>query len=298
MNQPLLTPQLLAQTKDLSLIAKLVAQGALQGEHTSRQRGVGAEFSQYRAYEPGDEISKIDWKLFARSHRYFVREAERESDINVWLMIDCSASMLEACDNSGLSKIDYARIFAAALAHIACFQGDSVGLVGLSVEKPEFIPALSGTKHLNRCFVGLHNLRSGDAFPDVSQIQYQLMSARKNALIFVLSDFYQQSNEIIDFIKQISCRYSDVHPLQLSTNIEHTFELKGRYELEDRETGEKVKVNAETIREQYLSNRQRYLDEMATNLGAYGASMQVLNISLPIEQTLLNVVNTMRWQPR
>ena len=80
----------LARVKDLPLIARTVAEGFLHGIQSSHQRGIGVEFSQYRAYEPGDEPARIDWKLFARSDRYFVREAERESEIAVWFVLDCS----------------------------------------------------------------------------------------------------------------------------------------------------------------------------------------------------------------
>ena len=93
-------PLTLARVKDMPLVAKTVAQGVLYGSHTSTQRGSGVEFSQYRAYEPGDPLARIDWKLFARSDRYFVREAERESNINVWLVLDASQSMLQISEKS------------------------------------------------------------------------------------------------------------------------------------------------------------------------------------------------------
>ena len=98
--QPLIDPLVLASIKDMPLIAKTVAHGLLHGLHASVQRGTGVEFSQYRAYEPGDPLGNIDWKLFARSDRYFVREAERESNINIWLVLDASASMLQRSSES------------------------------------------------------------------------------------------------------------------------------------------------------------------------------------------------------
>ncbi|MEP1870824.1 MAG: DUF58 domain-containing protein, partial [Paraglaciecola sp.] len=115
-----LDPLVLARVKDMPLVAKTVAQGFLHGLHNSVQRGTGIEFSQYRAYEPGDALSNIDWKLFARSDRYFVREAERESNINIWLVLDASASMLQQAShsNEGWNKFDYARHLLATIAYI------------------------------------------------------------------------------------------------------------------------------------------------------------------------------------
>ena len=91
----LIDPKTIARIKDLPLVAKTIAEGFLIGHQASTQRGVGLEFSQYRAYQEGDELNRIDWKLFARSDRYYVREAERESEIDVWFLLDSSASMLQ-----------------------------------------------------------------------------------------------------------------------------------------------------------------------------------------------------------
>ena len=118
--QSLIDPLVLASIKDMPLVAKTVAQGLLHGLHGSVQRGTGLEFSQYRAYEPGDALGNIDWKLFARSDRYFVREAERESNVNIWLVIDASASMLQHSSesNHGGHKFDYAIPLLATIAYI------------------------------------------------------------------------------------------------------------------------------------------------------------------------------------
>ncbi len=138
--QPLIDPLVLASIKDMPLVAKTVAEGLLHGLHDSVQRGSGLEFSQYRAYEPGDALGNIDWKLFARSDRYFVREAERESNINIWLVLDASASMLQRSSesrsdshsksksNKGWHKLDYAKHLLATIAYIAHKQSDTVGL--------------------------------------------------------------------------------------------------------------------------------------------------------------------------
>lgn len=294
----ILTSQLLAEVRDLRLLARTVAQGARMGEHASRQRGIGAEFAQYRAYEPGDEINKIDWKLYARSQRHFVREAERESDINIWLLVDCSASMQETCVHTGLSKLDFARVFAAALGHIACFQGDSVGIVGLSVNSSGYMPAMPGVQHFNRCLVSLQNLQSGNVFPDVTQLQSQLAMARKNSIIFLLSDFFQQRTEVTEVIRQLSSRQTAIHPIQLFTEQEAQFSYQGRLEFEDRETGERIKVNAETVKQEYLHNRQMYFATLERQLLSLDCRLHSVNIATPVGSALREMVTLMKWQER
>ena len=145
-------PRTLARVKNLPLIAKTVADGFLHGLQQSHQRGVGIEFSQYRAYEPGDPLSRIDWKLFARSDRYFVREAERESEIAMWFVLDASASMNLASESrpGAWTKFEYARHLLATLSYIGQQQGDHVGMLALSGDQQHLLPPASGERHWHR----------------------------------------------------------------------------------------------------------------------------------------------------
>ena len=126
----LITPELRARLKTLRLAARVspLAQGI--GEHAGRARGAGLEFAQYRAYEPGDELRQIDWKLYARSDRFFVREAERDSPLTVWIVLDATASMAQ-CDGARGTRFDTARSLAACIAELALRQGDRFGLLVL-----------------------------------------------------------------------------------------------------------------------------------------------------------------------
>ena len=159
-------PTTLARVKDLPLVAQSVAEGFLSGIQPSQQRGVGIEFSQYRAYEAGDEPKRIDWKLFARSDRYFVREAERESEIATWIVVDCSRSMAQQSDAGAWSKSDYARHLAATLAYLAQRQGDLPGLALVNTEHVEVVPPSAGKRQWHRILTALHGVPAEGRFPD------------------------------------------------------------------------------------------------------------------------------------
>jgi len=139
-------PKTLARVKDMPLVARSVAEGFLSGIQPSQQRGVGIEFAQYRAYEPGDEPKRIDWKLFARSDRYFVREADRESEIATWIVVDCSRSMAQRSERGAWDKFDYARHLAATLAYLAQRQGDLPGLLMLNTHEQLVVPPAAGER--------------------------------------------------------------------------------------------------------------------------------------------------------
>src|SRR5690606_3142222 len=121
------------------------------GMHRSRDRGAGLEFSQYRGYEPGDELRRIDWKLYARSDRFFVREAERDSPLTVWVLLDASASMAQADESRpDWSRLDAGKALAAAIAEVAVRQGVRVGLGVLNDRDLRLVPAAAGTRQRDR----------------------------------------------------------------------------------------------------------------------------------------------------
>ena len=260
----------------MPLVAKTVAHGLLHGLHNSMQRGTGLEFSQYRAYEPGDAMGNIDWKLFARSDRYFVREAERESNINIWLVLDASASMLQHSSGSGSKiksksesgahqgwhKFDYAKHLLATIAYIAHKQSDAIGLLGLSSETLHFLPALTGKQHWQKLLVQLSQMATGSVFPPSQMLQHHLSRMQSNSLIFVLSDFYQKDNEIIDFMQSLVSKRTEVVAVQLESDDELTFPYKGQIRFEDRESKRQVLVSADAVKSDYFAARQTWQEAM------------------------------------
>lgn len=294
--QSLIDPLVLASIKDMPLVARTVAQGLLHGLHNSVQRGTGLEFSQYRAYEPGDALGNIDWKLFARSDRYFVREAERESNINIWLVIDASASMLQYSSESnqqsnletkqGWHKFDYAKHLLATIAYIAHKQSDAIGLLGLSSEDLHIAPALPGKQHWQKLLVQLSQMSTGTVFPSPQLLQHQLSRMQSNSLIFVVSDFYQQDNEIIDLMQNLIGKRTEVIAVQLETNDELTFPYKGQIRFEDRENKQQVLVSAEAAKEGYLEARQTWQTSLKETFSQLNIQHCIANIDQPLDKTI------------
>ena len=292
--QPLLDPLVLASIKDMPLVAKTVAEGFLHGLHASVQRGTGIEFSQYRAYEPGDPLGNIDWKLFARSDRYFVREAERESNINIWLVLDASASMLqrssesssESKSNKGWHKFDYAKHLLATIAYIAHQQSDAVGLLGLSSEGLHFLPALTGKQHWQKLLLQLSQMSTGSVFPSPQILQRHLSPMQSNSLIFVLSDFYQKDNEIVEFMHSLVSKRTEVIAVQLESDDELNFPYKGQIRFEDRESKQQVLVSAEEVKSDYLVARQTWQDAMTKTFNQLNIQHCIANINQPLDKAL------------
>lgn len=281
-------PKTLARVKDLPLIAKTVADGFLHGLQQSHQRGVGIEFSQYRQYEPGDAPSRIDWKLFARSDRYFVREAERESEITMWFVLDASASMQQASESlpGSWSKFEYARHLLATLSYIGQKQGDHVGLLALSGEQQVLFPPASGERHWHRLLQQLAQLECAETFPNTGLIKATIDRLQKNSLVFIISDFYQVSNELHDFIKQVSAGHTEVVALQLQCDDELHFPYKGAIRFEDLESGEQVLVAASSARETWLKALAQHQQQLQRSLRKQRITLNTININQPMDQAL------------
>ncbi|WP_159820591.1 DUF58 domain-containing protein [Colwellia sp. 20A7] len=290
-------PKTLSRIKDLPLVAKTLAQGFLHGLHTGTQRGVGIEFSQYRVYEPGDDLSRVDWKLFARSDKYFVREAERESDINAWFVLDTSASMLQrsqiSSNENSWHKLDYARCLIATAAYLAQKQGDNVGFLSLNNDNQTFLPALSGERHWQKILLGLTRLKAQNSFPVLEHVMNQLGRLQSNGIIFVISDFHQQSDEIVELVGQLSNTRTDVVTIQLTCDDEELFPYKGAIRFEDLESKEQVLVSANQVKEKYYVEKQKYQTDLLTRLTKNKVKHFIANIDEPLDQTLFDIL-TMR----
>ncbi|MBT0586634.1 DUF58 domain-containing protein [Alteromonas oceanisediminis] len=284
-----LNAALLAQLSDLELRAKIIAQGALHGQHASRQRGSGVEFSQFRAYEPGDAMSLLDWKLFARSDRYYVREAMRESNLNIWAVLDGSASMLEHSSGSNLTKLQYAQWLISAIFYVGHRQGDAVGLL-CAGQNGAFIPAQTTRQHYYRCLMQLDSVTAQGVFPDTTALQHQFSKLQRNALTVVVSDFYQQGTEIDKMLTRLKSTHTDVLSIQLETRDEAEFNFHGLVKMTERETGRQRKFDADAVRPGYLAKRRDFNRSLAQRCATRGITHLCVNIDEPIEQNIRAVL--------
>lgn len=211
----------LAHTSDLDLVIRHVLAGLGHGIHAGRERGAGVEFSEYRAYAPGDEWRRVDWKLLARADRYYVREAERDSHVAIWLCLDASASMLEPSRSmDGVTKLWYARTVLACIAAIAQRQGDAFGMIVLGDGRVNFTPASRGPRQMHRILAQLSRTEAAGTLPDETALRASLHFARSPSLIFAVSDFLDWSSPLSDALLRLRHMQHDVRALCLQTQAE------------------------------------------------------------------------------
>lgn len=204
----LLTPELMQSLKGLELISQLISDELSYGQHKSTQSGQGQEFSQYRSYEPGDDPRMLDWKMFARSDRYYVRLAEVETRVQVTCLIDATASMNH--EWQGVSKLDYARVMAASLAYVANQFNDTFGLIAENDKKTWHLPPQGGYQQFHQFLHKLLEIRGSGAWS-----VRPVLTDEVAALYVLFTDAHQQNHEIIDWVKKIKHKHNEVIVFQL-----------------------------------------------------------------------------------
>lgn len=278
-----LAPASLAALDDLELLARTVVEGFLSGQHLLPQAGFGIEFSQYRSYNPGDDLRRIDWKAFARSDRFYVRESEVERDVTIRFVLDATASMLH--EEYSLSKIDYARMLVAGLAYLAHRQGDRLRLHIVANDDCEDLdPGMK--RPLAHLLHRLDSVRAGGGWPSFERLQGHLVTGRARELVVVVSDLYDREGAIAAAVRNLRALGHEVLVLQIMSRAEMEFDWQGDVEFEDLETGERIAGNTEQLRSTYLKSLRAELEEWRQLLLDLRVPHGVVTTETPFEITL------------
>ncbi|RFZ83546.1 DUF58 domain-containing protein [Mucilaginibacter terrenus] len=271
--------------KDLPLLAKTVIDGFMNGFNKSSVKGPGLEFSQYRSYQPGDDLRWLDWKMFARSDRYYIRESEVETSISVRFLVDASASM-DHVDNNGVKKIDYARFLTASLAYLANLQGDSVALNVFKEGGLFSLPSKADPQHLQRLFYHLKQVSPAGVF--TQPVHYKELFAgngRKELLVFV-TDMYQADGEINTLLDSLAALRHEVIVFHLMGQNELDLDFEGYSTLEDLETGEVVQVNTRAAQAEYKQRLQNYIASLRLSLAGKHIAYRMISTGQPLDEAL------------
>lgn len=279
----LLSPKTLAAMRDLELAARTVLDGFMYGAHPSRLPGAGLEFSQYRSYQHGDDPRRVDWKLFARSDRYFVREAEIETSVTVRLLLDASESM--AYEEDGVSKFDYARLTAAALAMLAHRQGDAVGWWALREGAIHTVPAQRSHHHVHRLLHDLERLEPAGRWPDWHALEGLFMAGGRG-LVIMVSDLHERAREITTVGAKLAALGNEVIVFHVVGRVELEGGWHGVLTFEELETGRRVEVDADQARPAYLAAFERELTRVRRALEERGITYARLPLDQPLDLAL------------
>jgi len=279
-----LDPNILASLDNLELRARVVVEGFISGLHKSPNRGFSVEFNDYRNYYPGDDMRHVDWKLYARSEKFYIKQYEDETNVRCFIVLDTSASM--DYTSGGISKFDYGRTLASALAYFIMRQRDAVGLITFDDKIRDFIPAKCRQPHLIHILRTLTNLESGahtDAVKPLSDLAAHL---RKKSLVILITDMLDDEVKVINSLQNLRSMGNDVIAFQLMDDAELNFPFNEASEFIDMENNESYITSPAAIREAYLKNLEDFLVYCRKQCQSSGVDYTLLNTSQPLDEAL------------
>ncbi|HTL09078.1 MAG TPA: DUF58 domain-containing protein [Chitinophagaceae bacterium] len=278
----LLDPKILLGIKDLSLAARTTIEGFMSGINRSSVRGEGLEFSQYRSYQPGDDLRQLDWKAYARSDRYYIRESQVETSISVRFLLDASASMLH--QDNGYTKFDYAKYLAASLAWLAALQGDAVGLYLLQEADLYALQPKRGYQHMANLYYQLEQASAAGGLSNTMQYKNIFAAAGKKELLVFITDLYENNDELMKILGQLSVTKNEIIVFHLMGNNELNFNFGNYTALQDLETGARVDISSGD--KQYKERLAAYLASTRMKMLQQHFFYRLINMRDTVEQAL------------
>jgi uncharacterized protein (DUF58 family) len=288
-----LKPEVINQIKRLDLRAQFVVKGFLQGLHASPFHGFSVEFSEHRRYTAGDDPKDIDWLVYAKTDKYYVKKFEAETNITGYLVMDLSQSM-GFTHRQELTKFDYAICLAAALCYLMVYQQDPVGLVTFDKQVRDVLPPKSKRTQLGSILAHLTNLKpTGET--DIAKSLTQIAAMfRQRSLVMLFSDLLAEPGPVFQSLRRLRHRGHDVILFHVLDEAEVSFPYDGMIEFEDPETQEKVVVDATSYRQDYKNEIEGFREMYRRECFQTGVDYVPLDTSMQFDKALLEYLLSRR----
>jgi uncharacterized protein (DUF58 family) len=277
-------PKVLARVKDLELLARSVVDGFINGLHRAPYFGASIDFAEHRGYVPGDDIRRVDWRLYARTDRYFVKQYEADTNANFSVLLDVSKSMGFA--SQGVSKLEYAKFLAACLAYLSHRQRDRVGIITFDEEVVSHVPA--SAKHFN---VLLHTLdRATPSKPGRLLANLTLLAEhfKRRSIVALISDLYENPDDLLDALKPYSYLGNDLVVFHVLDPAEITFPYDQPSRFVDLESGEDTPVVPEDFADEYRRLMQEHIAALRSKCSDARVDYVLLDTSKPLDEALFS----------
>jgi len=278
----LLKPEILNTVNGLELIARTIVEGFISGSNRSQSIGAGQEFSQYKNYQPGDDLRQLDWKMFARSERYYIKEADIETNITIKFILDASHSMAYT---EGLSKLHYAKVMTAALAYLARKQSDTFGLFTINDKNVGALHPRFEQQQFIRFLNELVQLESRGRWNQREETNRLFDKVSKEMIIFI-SDLYDEGEDLLRFLARLKNPRNEVIVFHLMGRKETDFDFEGSFTFEDLETGVRTKANTLLQQKDYAGRVENWLARTRAWMLEKQINYQLILMNEPFERVL------------
>lgn len=282
-------PGALMRIKNLQLRAKAVVEGFFHGLHRSPYHGFSVEFSEYRQYSPGDDPRYLDWRLYARSDRYYIKRFEDETNLRCHLLVDMSRSM--GYGSLSYDKAEYARTVAATLAYFLAVQRDAVGLSTFDEQIVEYLPARFRPGHMHRLMLCLERALAGTSTNLGAPIEQIAQLVNKRGLVVLISDLLAPLDSLERNLGYLKSRGHEVVLMRVLDPAEVDFQFKDASVFHDLESGRQLYVDPHSAREAYLQRFQEHASAIQAVCARLGIEFFQLKTDRPLELALFDFMN-------
>lgn len=281
-----LAPEILARINSLELIARAVVEGFVSGLHRSPYLGFSTDFAEHRQYMPGDDLRHLDWKLLARTDRLYIKKYQGDTNAQVHLLVDASASM--GYGSGVVTKLQYAQYLASSLAFLAVRQHDSIGMVAFDEDVIDHVPPRSRTGHLRTVLGSIEQLVPGRGTALSKQLHRTAELLTRRGIIVLISDLYDEPKLVMEGLEHLRFRGNDVVVFQILDRQELDFSFNEPVVLEDSETEEQMHVMPDELRDEYLRLIRLHVDALREGAARNRIDYELLRTSEPLDAALFS----------
>ena len=280
-----LKPEILSKINNLELRAKLVVEGFITGLHRSPFHGFSVEFSQHRPYNTGDSLRFIDWKVFGRTDRFYIKQYEEETNLKSYILLDCSQSM--TFTSSAVSKLQYGKYLASALMYLMLLQRDAVGLITFDTQIKKLLPPRSATSYLQVLLGELDRAVPGTDTNIGSVLHSMAERIKRKGLLILISDLFDEPEKVISGLRHFRHNKHEVLVFQLLDPKERSFNFEGDVQFEDLETGEKINTQPWYIKQDYQRKIEEYIGYIKSQCRDHQIDYQLINTDTSLDMALM-----------
>ena len=287
-----LDPKVLARISGLELRARLIVEGFFSGMHHSPHRGLSVEFADHRTYTQGDDLRHIDWKVYGRTDKYYIKQYEQETNLNLMLVVDGSEYMDYRSAGASMTKYEYATAVAAAISYLTLQQQDSVGLTLFDEHVNQFIRPSNSAQHWKTLIQELAS-QTGRAKTSLGRVFSELaerLSGRM--LIIIISDLFDDADAILKGFKHLRYRHHELIVWNIWDRAELTFPFHGLAMFDGLESAGRLLTDPRSLRSRYLEEVQRFQTRLRTGAGHMRVDFAMFDTSAPLDSALSSYLAT------
>ena len=281
-------PKILARIGNLDLLARTVVDGFINGMHRAPFFGASIDFAEHRGYVAGDDIRRVDWRLYARTDRYYVKQYEADTNTNFTVLLDISKSM--QFTSGGVTKLEYGQFLAACLAFLAQRQRDRVGIITFDEQIVTHVPP--SAKHFNVVLLTLDRARAERPGRLSEPLRKMAEHFKRRGILLLISDFYDEPDEILEAIKPLRFLGNELIVFHVLDPREIDFAYDDASTFEDLETAEQMPVVPQSFRDQYRSMIQDHINALTTRFSEQRIDYTLVNTAEPLDRSLFSYLSS------